>query len=120
MFLFDKLIPAIGENQQLPPIINAQGLSKQYGTVPLFLDLSFTISEGARIGLIGPNGSGKSTLLEILHGGIKPDSGSVAIRKGARLEMVAQVSDCPPDQTVRSVIETSARFIGSNVYPCVT
>ena len=46
----------------MAPIINAQGLSKQYGIVPLFQNISFTVSEGDRIGLIGPNGSGKSTL----------------------------------------------------------
>jgi len=59
----------------LPPIINAQAIGKRYGALPLFEDISFTISEGDRIGLIGPNGSGKSTLLGILSGGIEPDSG---------------------------------------------
>ena len=58
----------------MPPIINAQGLSKRFGAAPLFQNISFTISEGDRIGLIGPNGSGKSTLLEILRGSVKPDN----------------------------------------------
>jgi len=62
----------------LAPIINAQGLSKRYGIAPLFQNVSFTVSEGDRIGLIGPNGSGKSTLLEILYGRVQPDSGEVA------------------------------------------
>ncbi|MGC1370907.1 MAG: ATP-binding cassette domain-containing protein, partial [Candidatus Sulfotelmatobacter sp.] len=44
----------------MPPIINAQGISKSFGAKPLFEDVSFTVSEGDRIGLIGPNGSGKS------------------------------------------------------------
>jgi ATP-binding cassette subfamily F protein uup len=89
----------------LAPIINAQNLSKQYGITPLFQNVSFTVSEGDRIGLIGPNGSGKSTLLEILCGRVKPDSGEVATRKRARLSYVAQVSDFAPGETVRSVIE---------------
>ncbi|HET7101692.1 MAG TPA: ATP-binding cassette domain-containing protein, partial [Terriglobia bacterium] len=89
----------------MAPIINAQGLSKRYGTAPLFQDVSFTVSEGDRIGLIGPNGAGKSTLLEILCGRVKPDSGEVATRKRCKVGYVAQVSDFAPGETARSVIE---------------
>jgi ATP-binding cassette subfamily F protein uup len=89
----------------LPPIISAQGLSKRYGAAPLFQDISFTVSEDARIGVIGPNGSGKSTLLEMLIGRVKPDSGDVATRKGTRLSYVAQISEFAPGVTIRSVIE---------------
>jgi ABC transport system ATP-binding/permease protein len=88
----------------LPPLIAAQGLSKRYGAEPLFQDISLTVSEGERIGLIGPNGSGKSTLLEILYGRVPPDTGEVAIRKRTRLGSVAQNSEFPPDATIRSVI----------------
>ncbi|HXP81353.1 MAG TPA: ABC-F family ATP-binding cassette domain-containing protein [Verrucomicrobiae bacterium] len=88
----------------MPPIIAAQGLSKRYGAEPLFQNISFTVSEGERIGLIGPNGSGKSTLLEILYGRVPPDTGEVAIRKRTRLSSVAQNSEFPPDATIRSVI----------------
>ena len=91
----------------MPPIINAQGLSKGYGIAPLFQNISFTISEGDRIGLIGPNGSGKSTLLEILHGHVEPDSGDVAIRKGTELSCVSQISEFNPGATARSVIEAA-------------
>jgi len=89
----------------LPPIISAQGLSKRYGAAPLFQDISFTVSEGARIGVIGPNGSGKSTLLEMLIGRVRPDSGDVAIRKGTRFSYVAQISEFAPGVTIRFVIE---------------
>ena len=88
----------------MPPIIAAQGLSKRYGAEPLFQNISFTVSEGERIGLIGPNGSGKSTLLEILHGHLQPDTGEVAVRKRTRLASVVQNSEFPPDATIRSVI----------------
>src|SRR5437867_9536647 len=88
----------------MPPIINAQGISKKYGVSPLFENLSFTVSEGDRIGVIGPNGCGKSTLLQILEGRILPDSGDVAIRKRARLSYVSQQSEFPAGATVRSVV----------------
>jgi ABC transport system ATP-binding/permease protein len=96
----------------LPPIINAQGLSKRYGTAPLFQNISFTVSEGDRIGLIGPNGSGKSTLLEILRGRVKPDSGNVAIRKGTGLSCVSQISEFAAGETAYSVIESALKKSG--------
>jgi ATP-binding cassette subfamily F protein uup len=89
----------------LPPIISAQGLSKRYGAAPLFRDISFTVSDGARIGIIGPNGSGKSTLLAMLNGQVSPDSGDVAIRKGTRVRCVLQISEFAAGETIRSVIE---------------
>ncbi|PYU66841.1 MAG: ABC transporter ATP-binding protein, partial [Acidobacteria bacterium] len=91
----------------MPPIISARGLSKRYGVAPLFQSISFTVSEGDRIGVIGPNGSGKSTLLEMLVGRVNPDSGDMAIRKGTRLSIVAQISEFAPGVTIRSVIETA-------------
>jgi ATP-binding cassette subfamily F protein uup len=83
-------------------------LSKTYGITPLFQNISFIVEDGARIGLIGPNGSGKSTLLQILEGRVKPDAGEVAIRKRTRMSYVAQVSEFPPEATVRSVVERAA------------
>jgi len=91
----------------LPPIISAQGLSKRYGVAPLFKNISFTVSEGDRIGVIGPNGSGKSTLLEMLCGKTKPDSGDVAVRKGTRLSYVKQISEFAPGITIQAVIESA-------------
>jgi ATP-binding cassette subfamily F protein uup len=87
------------------PIINAQGLSKTYGIVPLFQNISFTVSEGDRIGVIGPNGSGKSTLMQILCGIVQPDSGEVAVRKRAKLGYIAQNSRFEPGATAASVVQ---------------
>jgi ABC transport system ATP-binding/permease protein len=89
----------------MPPIINAQDISKRFGAVPLFEGIHFTVSEGDRIGVIGPNGSGKSTLLRILAGEMEPDSGEVATRKRTRLAYVEQQSEFASGDTVRSVIE---------------
>jgi ATP-binding cassette subfamily F protein uup len=91
----------------VPPIINAQGITKSFGANPLFQDISFTVSEGDRIGLIGPNGSGKSTILRILAGSVSPDSGELAVRKRLRFSFVGQDSTFRPCDTVRSAIESS-------------
>jgi ATP-binding cassette subfamily F protein uup len=91
----------------VPPIINAQGITKAFGENPLFQDISFTVSKGDRIGLIGPNGSGKSTLLRILTGSVSPDGGEVSIRKQLRFSFVEQDSKFDSGHSVRSVIETS-------------
>lgn len=93
----------------MPPILSAQSLSKRFGVAPLFQNISFTVSEGERIGLIGPNGSGKSTLMAILAGTVAADSGEVALRKRARMASVAQVSEFGENETVRSIIEQSFR-----------
>jgi ATP-binding cassette subfamily F protein uup len=91
----------------MPPILNAQGLSKSFGAVPLFRDISFTVSDGDRIGLIGPNGAGKSTLLKILAGEEDADAGDVAIRKRARIGYVRQESTFAPGKTVREILEAA-------------
>jgi ATP-binding cassette subfamily F protein uup len=89
----------------LPPIINVQKISKSFGANPLFQEVSFTVSEGDRIGLIGPNGSGKSTLLRILAGTVEADEGGIALRKRAQVSYVEQESKFAAGDTVRSVVE---------------
>ena len=96
----------------MPPIINAQGISKTFGAVPLFENISFTISGDQRIGLIGPNGSGKSTLLRILAGLMETDTGEVAFRKRARMSYVEQESRFPADVTVRAVMMDAMKSAG--------
>ena len=97
----------------MPPILNAQGITKQFGADPLLRNLSFTVEERARIGLIGPNGSGKSTLLGILAGQIDPDEGEVATRKRTRLSYVAQQSEFTPGTSIKAVLEASLRGINA-------
>jgi ATP-binding cassette subfamily F protein uup len=91
----------------MPPILNAQGVSKRFGATPLFQDISFAVNEGDRIGLIGPNGAGKSTLLAVLAGEIEPDAGEVSVRKRARIGYVKQISEYAKGDTVRSVLEAA-------------
>ncbi|MBS1803290.1 MAG: ABC-F family ATP-binding cassette domain-containing protein [Acidobacteria bacterium] len=89
----------------MPPILNAQSITKQFGATPLFRNISFTVDDGARIGLIGPNGAGKSTLLAVLAGTIDPDEGELAVRKRARAAYVPQDSRFAIEITVRQVLE---------------
>ncbi len=91
----------------MPPIVNAQEITKAFGANPLFQNVSFTISDGDRIGLIGPNGSGKSTLLRILAGQVDTDSGEVSFRKRTRLACVEQDSRFESGSTIRTVIEAA-------------
>jgi ABC transport system ATP-binding/permease protein len=93
----------------LPPLINVRSISKSFGADPLFQNVSFTVSEGDRIGLIGPNGSGKSTLLRILAGTEDTDDGEIAFRKRLRLSYVEQESEFRLGDTVRSVVEASLK-----------
>ena len=89
----------------MPPILNAQSVSKRYGARVLFQDVSLTVSDGERIGMVGPNGAGKSTLLAILAGHEDADSGEVSVRKRARVATVQQNSEFKPGLTVRQVLE---------------
>jgi ATP-binding cassette subfamily F protein uup len=91
----------------MPPILNAQGLTKAFGASALFRDIAFTVSDGDRIGLIGPNGAGKSTLLKVLAGDEDADAGDVAVRKRAHVGYVQQESAFAPGVTVRAVLEAA-------------
>src|ERR1035441_2500130 len=91
----------------MPPILNAQSITKQFGARPLFQNISLTVEESDRIGLIGPNGAGKSTLLAILAGQMEPDSGELAVRKRARAAYVPQDSRFAPGRSIRQVLENA-------------
>src|ERR1700680_3610310 len=98
-----------GVHPSLPPLINVRSISKAFGADPLFQNVSFTVSEGDRIGLIGPNGSGKSTLLRILAGTEDTDDGEIAVRKRIRLSYVEQESEFKRGSTVRTVVDAALK-----------
>ncbi|HYL73608.1 MAG TPA: ABC-F family ATP-binding cassette domain-containing protein [Bryobacteraceae bacterium] len=88
-------------------LLSCSALRKSFGARILFEDLSLSISEGDRTGLIGPNGSGKTTLLETLAGREPPDAGERAIRKQTRLAYVPQDSVFAAGDTVGSVLRAA-------------
>src|SRR6202051_455239 len=88
-------------------LLSCSALRKQFGERALFENLSLSLSEGDRTGLIGPNGSGKTTLLEILAGNEAPDVGTRALRKLTRLAYVPQDSLFGPEDTVGSVLRAA-------------
>jgi ABC transport system ATP-binding/permease protein len=90
--------------EKMGVLLSGSALIKSFGARPLFENLSVSISDGDRTGLIGPNGSGKTTLLEILAGHEPPDSGTRALRKLTRLAYVPQDSIFAPGDTVASVL----------------
>ena len=88
----------------MPLLESCTSLSKSFGSRLLFENISLGISEGERLGLIGPNGAGKSTLLKILAGLMEPDSGTVSMRRKARVGYVPQQALFPRSQTVAEVV----------------
>lgn len=71
-------------------IIDAQELAASRPNRPLFADVSITISDGDRVGVVGINGCGKSTLLRMISGEIEPQSGVVRRGRGARIGVLGQ------------------------------
>src|SRR5271169_1193356 len=94
--------------KRMAVLLSGSALRKAFGARVLFDNLSLSIFEGDRTGVIGPNGSGKTTLLEILAGNEEPDSGVRALRKQTRLAYVPQDSVFGPDDTVSSVLTKAA------------
>ena len=88
-------------------LLNAANISKSYTEKPLLTDLSFSIHEGDKIGLIGVNGTGKSTLLRIAAGMEEPDQGDVIKTKGVRIGFLPQMPIFDSESTIlQQVMDT--------------
>ncbi|MDR7277976.1 ABC-F family ATP-binding cassette domain-containing protein [Catenuloplanes atrovinosus] len=70
--------------------LTATGLSKSYGSLEIFTDVSVAVDRGSRVAILGLNGAGKTTLLRMLGGLLAPDTGSVNPGHGLRLGYYAQ------------------------------
>ena len=80
----------------MTPYLDVQHLSKSFGALQLFEDISFSIGEGQRVGLIAKNGTGKSTLLSILAGKEGYDSGEIIFRRDLKVGMLEQSPQFDP------------------------
>ena len=82
------------------PYLDVQNLSKRFGAQVLFENISFSIAEGQRVGLIAQNGTGKSTLLAMLTGREGKDGGEMVYRNGLRVGFLEQSPQFEPTESV--------------------
>ena len=82
------------------PYVDVQNLTKSFGAQVLFEDISFSIAEGQRVGLIAQNGTGKSTLLSILTGKEGYDKGSIIYRRDLKTGFLEQSPQFDPRESV--------------------
>jgi ATP-binding cassette, subfamily F, member 3 len=86
-------------------VAQVESISVSYGARKILDNLSWSIMDGQKIGLVGPNGAGKSTLLRILAGTSKPDEGERTIRRGAKIVYLQQeFTDDSPNTNVLSEV----------------
>jgi len=74
----------------MTPLLDIQHLTKRFGALELFTDLSFSVAEGQKVGLIAHNGAGKTTLLNILAGREDYEAGSIVMRRDASVAILEQ------------------------------
>lgn len=81
-------------------IAQAQDLEQRFGGNIIFSNISFSVPDNARIGLVGPNGAGKTTLLKIMTGQQEPTSGQFTINKGLKVGYISQENGLDEDKTI--------------------
>ena len=87
-------------------MLTAHNLNKTYGIQPILLNISFSISDGERIGLIGPNGCGKTTLMRILARLEQPDSGRIVTTlPNLRIGYLAQGMQFDEGETIQTALD---------------
>lgn len=84
----------------MTPLLDIQHLTKRFGALELFTDISFSVAEGQKVGLIAHNGAGKSTLLSILAGHEDYEEGNIVMRRDAHIAILEQRPVFDPETTV--------------------
>jgi ATP-binding cassette subfamily F protein uup len=82
------------------PYLQLDNLTKSWGDLPLFKNISFTINQGEKVALIAKNGAGKTTLMNILYGGDIADSGKVIFNNDIRIGYLKQLPELNPNETI--------------------
>lgn len=82
------------------PYLDVQNLSKRFGDRILFDNISFSLAEGQRVGLVAKNGTGKSTLLSLLVGDEGNDGGTIIYRKNIKVGLLPQIPRFNPEESV--------------------
>ncbi|WP_027967422.1 energy-dependent translational throttle protein EttA [Halomonas halocynthiae] len=98
-------------------VIEFHGVSKAFGDKLLYENLSFTIPQGAIVGIVGGNGAGKSTLFKLINGSEQPDSGEVVIGETVHVAHVEQLRDALDNaQTVWEAVSDGQDILSINGY----
>ena len=84
----------------MTPYLDVQHLTKSFGALTLFRDISFSIGEGQKVGMIAKNGTGKSTLLSILCGKEGYDAGDIVFRRDLKVGFLEQSPAFDPEESV--------------------
>jgi len=108
---FTRGIDRMGANPSPEAVLTVQDVSKSFGAQPVLNEVSLTLHEGDRIGLIGNNGAGKSTLLKIMAGLDSPDAGVVTRKQGLRIAMLSQVCGLDHRQRLGDALEGAAASV---------
>jgi ATP-binding cassette subfamily F protein uup len=87
--------------------LNVEHISKSYGEVSLFKDLSFSIHKDQKIAFVAKNGTGKTSILNLLSGQDQPDSGQIIYRKGIRTAFLSQEPVLDPNLSIEETIFSS-------------
>lgn len=82
------------------PYLDVQNLTKSFGDLVLFNNISFSVAEGQRIGLIAQNGTGKSTLLSVLTGKEGKDGGEIILKKDLKIGYLEQKTQFDENESV--------------------
>lgn len=82
------------------PYLDVQNLTKSFGDLVLFNNISFSVAEGQRIGLIAQNGTGKSTLLSVLTGKEGKDGGEIIMKKDLKIGYLEQKTQFDDNESV--------------------
>jgi ATP-binding cassette subfamily F protein 3 len=92
-------------------VLEIEGLSKSFDTIPLLVGLDLLVRRGERVGLVGPNGTGKSVLFRHILGELAPDSGELKLGPSVRTGYYAQRHETlDPERTLIDTIAYTANW----------